>query len=296
MKPAEQGPTQRRPTSMRRFVIVLCWGAWALSACGHAAKPRPYAAPDAETLMTALRERQDAVRALNLQTKTTSWLGGDRIKATVLMLVERSGRLRFEAEVSLKGTVAALTTDGAGGFALLDMERNVFREGPACPQNVASLVRIPLPPEAIAAILLGDAPVGPGARVVGLDWDAEVGAERLEMTSPSPDGRSQRLRVLMRKSSLGFDVLGVEGAAKDAHGRPGWWRVRYEGVTRHEGIAFPETIRFAEPGASFDDGVEIKVRDRRINPDIAAESFKLSPPPGALLEHVGCGAPLMTTP
>ena len=55
------------------------------------------------------------------------------------MLVERQGRLRFEAEVSLQGTVATLVTDGKN-FSLLDLQEQVFKQGPACPENIASLL------------------------------------------------------------------------------------------------------------------------------------------------------------
>src|SRR5688500_17464338 len=95
------------------------------SSCAHTAHKRAYAPPDRTELLSALSARRDAVSSLNIQTRTTSWMGGDRVAATVLMLVERSGRLRFEAEVSLKGTVAALATDGES-FQLLDLERQEF--------------------------------------------------------------------------------------------------------------------------------------------------------------------------
>src|SRR5687768_3430710 len=138
------------------------------SSCAHTAHKRAYEAPERAELLSALSARRDAVTSLNIQTRTTSWMGGDRVAATVLMLVERSGRLRFEAEVSLKGTVAALATDGES-FQLLDLERQAFHVGPACPQNVARLVRIPLAPQEIAPILLGDGPVDQNSRLVSLD-------------------------------------------------------------------------------------------------------------------------------
>ena len=93
---------------------------------------------------------------MSARVRATSWLGGERVRATVNMLVERDGHLRFEAEVSLQGTVATLATDGAT-FALLDARKNELSRGPACPANVASLIRIPLAPADVAAVLLGDA-------------------------------------------------------------------------------------------------------------------------------------------
>ena len=79
---------------------------------------RPYPAPAADALIAALAAQQAAVRGMNARVRATSWLGGERVRATVNMLVERDGHLRFEAEVSLQGTVAALATDGTT-FALL---------------------------------------------------------------------------------------------------------------------------------------------------------------------------------
>lgn len=274
----------RLGTGAAWFVSTLC-----LVACGHSQTKRTYATPAADDLLAAVQSRQKAATSLNLQTRTTSWLGGDRVRATVLMLVQRPGKLRFEAEVSLKGTVAALTTDGTN-FALLDMERNEFRQGPACPQNVASLVRIPLAPHEIAAILLGDAPLSAQAKLVATDWDAENSAESLTFETKGAAGPSM-LRVLVRKQPQGWAVVGVQGRAANAYGKQGWWRVRYEDLTLHDAVYFPGVIRFAEPNASFDEGVEIKIKDRRINPEIPNESFHLAPPPGVSIHNVGCGEP-----
>jgi hypothetical protein len=82
---------------------------------------RPYPAPTPEALMASLTARQQAVAGMSARARATSWLGGERVRATVNMLVERDGHLRFEAEVSLQGTVATLATDGAT-FALLDTQ------------------------------------------------------------------------------------------------------------------------------------------------------------------------------
>ncbi|MDX2023494.1 MAG: hypothetical protein SF187_24875 [Deltaproteobacteria bacterium] len=273
-----------------KALLRLSMACVTLMACGHAQIKRTTAAPPDDELLKALQARQNATQSLNLETRTTSWLGGDRVRATVLMLVNRQGKLRFEAEVSLKGSVAALTTDGRA-FALLDMERNEFKQGPACPQNVASLVRIPLAPDEIAAILLGDAPVGADAKLVAHDWDGDVGAERLVFATNDGQGHTKQTRVLMRKQAKGWVVIGTEGLASNSRGKQGWWRVRYEEHHWTGAVAFPDVIRFAEPFASFDDGVEIKVKDRRVNPEIPEESFHLSPPPDALVRDVNCGEP-----
>ena len=163
---------------MRRAAVALLTLA---ACCAHAQPvPRPYPAPASGALIAALTAQQTAVRGMNARVRATSWLGGDRVRATVNMLVERDGHLRFEAEVSLQGTVATLATDGAM-FALYDAHKNEFSRGPACPANVASLIRIPLAPADVAAVLLGDArppgPIDPSAASVG--WNARGGNDLL---------------------------------------------------------------------------------------------------------------------
>ncbi len=68
----------------------------------------------------------------------------------------------------------------------------------------------------------------------------------------------------------------------------GRWRVSYEDFERTAGVALPRLIRFAEPGRSFDDGVEIKVRERTINQDFPPGAFTLQPPPGYQVVEAPC--------
>jgi hypothetical protein len=145
-----RGGFQTRPYLSVAGVAALAL-ALLLAACATAPVQRSYPVPTADELLAALRARQAAARGLNMETRTTSWLGGERVRGTVQMLVERGGNLRFEAEVSLQGTVAALAVHD-GVFVFVDHQKKTFRLGPATPSDVASLIRIPLPAEAVAAI------------------------------------------------------------------------------------------------------------------------------------------------
>ena len=78
----------------------------------------------------------------------------------------------------------------------------------------------------------------------------------------------------------------VEGL--EARGR---WQVGYEDFERVSGVALPRLVRFAEPGKGFDDGVEIKIRERALNPSFPEGAFKLDPPPGYQVEVAACGPP-----
>ncbi len=247
---------------------------------------RSYPAPSPDDLLHALRARQAALSGMNVETRATSWLGGQRVRGTVQMLVARGGRLRFEAEEPLQGTVAALAVED-GRFTFFDNQKHVFREGPACPANVAALIRIPLAPAEVAPILLGDAPLSPGVTALGVAWDSRRGADVLALRLAG----GTMLWLGMRRpnpQTSAWDIVYLEGKNPEASAR---WRVSYQDFARAGDLTLPRVVRFAEPGKSFDDGVEIDIRDRIVNPTFPARAFVLDPPSGYTIEHAACGAP-----
>ncbi len=268
---------------VRRLVLalVLCLAG---TGCAHAPPvARPYPAPAPEALLASVRARQAAVAGMNARVRATSWLGGERVRATVNMLVERDGHLRFEAEVSLQGTVATLATDGAA-FALLDARKNELSRGPACPANVASLIRIPLAPADVAAILLGDARLpdaGDGPPLVG--WEPRLGADVLAVRAR--DGGT--LQLFFKGTDRARELVAATRAGPDG---AALWRTQYQDFETVAGQRLPRTIRFAEHAASFDDGVEIHFKDRALGGAQPAGAFTLAPPPGVAVRDVGCGA------
>lgn len=267
--------------SYRVFVLAFL----AHSCAGTTHTVRPYAAPSAEELLAALKARQTAIQSINAETRTTSWLGGDRVRGTVQMLASREGQLRFEAEVPLQGTIAALAVQG-GQFSFIDYQKHVFRQGPACPANVAALIRIPLAPTAVAAILLGDVPVQGTTKVAGVDWDSARAADVLVLDDPS----GARFWVSMRRPApavAAWDVVFLQGA--EGSGAKQRWQVSYEDLVREAGATLPRLIRFAEPGKGFDDGVEIRMRDRQTNGTFAEGAFVLQKPAGYPVEFASCG-------
>ncbi len=257
-----------------------------IAGCVHAPPvARPYPAPTAEALAASLTARQQAVAGMSARVRATSWLGGERVRATVNMLVERDGRLRFEAEVSLQGTVATLATDGAT-FALLDARKNELSRGPACPANVASLIRIPLRPAEVAAVLLGDARLPEATNVDGpplVGWDPHLGADALTVRERT--GGS--LQLFFQGEGSTRDLIAATRAGAD--GTP-LWRTSYKDFETVAGQRLPRTILFAERSASFDDGVEIRFKDRALDATPPPGAFTLAPPPGVAVRDVGCGA------
>jgi hypothetical protein len=184
--------------------------------------------------------------------------------------------------VSLQGTVATLATDGAT-FALYDARKNELSRGPACPANVASLIRIPLAPADVAAILLGDARLpeaGDGAPLVG--WEPRLGADVLAVRAR--DGGTLQLFF---KGADARELVAATRAGPD--GAP-LWRTQYQDFETVAGQRLPRTILFAEHAASFDDGVEIRFKDRALGGTPPPTTFTLEPPSGVSVRDVGCGA------
>jgi hypothetical protein len=274
------------------LMALAAAAAVALGGCPrHVRIERPYPPPAPAALRALVVARQQEVRTLNGRVRATSWMGGERLKATVLALVERPGRLRLEAEVTLQGTVAVLTTDGAS-FAFLDTRKNELRRGPACPANVASLIRIPLAPADVAAILLGDARA-PDASPAGDDqvtWDGDLGADVLDVRRDE----GGRLRYAIKQLAGNRPQI-VAVTAVDAAGAPAW-RVSFEDFVdvplassrSTAPLSLPGTIRFAEGNASFDNGVEIHFKDRALNEPSPPEAFTLKAPPTTTIIEGGC--------
>ena len=283
----------RGEVAAARVLAVLV--AAGIGACGgHAPPPvRPGTAPTADQLLRALGARQAALRSMNARARATSWVGGDRVRATVLMLADRTGRLRFEAEISLQGTVSILTTND-GRFQLFDLRNNQLQQGPACPANVASLIRIPLLPAEVGAILLGDVSLPPSTAPADatVAWDAARGADVLIARSGATGANgmtgakgASETRVFFRPDSKVPEIVGASGSGPDGV----IWRASYEDFTdAGGGLRLPSLIRFAERTGSFDDGVEIRFKDRTPNAELSPESFRIEPPPGTKVVDVGC--------
>jgi hypothetical protein len=269
---------------MKNLALPLMAFLLAAGCAGTLKATRSYPAPTADELMQAVRARQAKVRSMNVETRATSWLGGERVRGTVQVLVERGGQLRFEAEVALQGTIALLTVDH-GQFAFIDHQKHLFRKGAACPGNVAELVRIPLDPAEVAAILLGDVALPADGKAI-VDWDGARAADVLGVETQA--GTRVSLGLHRPNPQLAaWDVVFLEGQDST---RPERWRVSYDDFERNAGIALPRLIRFAEPGQSFDDGVEIKIRERTLNPTFPPGAFTLEPPPGYQVVEARCSA------
>ena len=133
------------------------------------------------------------------------------------------------------------------------------------------------------SLLLGDIRLPDGATPdTQVTWDAARGADVLVVRTS--DGGTLQLMFKGVKDADRALVAVVRTAASGAR----QWQAAFEDVKNTGGVLLPETIRFAEGKASFDDGVEILFKDRKLNEPPAANAFTLATPPGATVREVGC--------
>ena len=117
-----------------------------------------------------------------------------------------------------------------------------------------------------------------------VDFEALPGLTAVEALAPE----GGTLQYYFRGDGPARTLVAVDRVG--ASGAP-LWRTAYEDHETAGGVRLPQMIRFAEGKGSFDDGVEIKFKERTLNAAPAAGAFTLAPPAGATVVDVGCGAP-----
>ncbi len=249
----------------------------ALAACPP---PKPverlYPPPTAKELYDHLVKRRGALKSLRAETRVDN-MGdnGERVKVTVAMLLERGGKLRFEAEAPIGGsTLVTLVADGTT-FQLLDSKNNRFLEGPAKACNVARLIRISMEPDDIIDALTGSAPLL--GEPTGADWDN--GRERLELKLP--DGGSERIWLDARDKS--WDVVAAE--RRSGSGQLLWKLTHTDFSDRGGGIRFPARTELQQPPRA---DARIKFREVELNIMPPGGAFHLPPPTKIPVEPADC--------
>lgn len=241
---------------------------------------RPYAPPSGEQLMASLREHADKVRTLRATAKIDHMAnGGQRVRVKVALLVARGGKLRFEADSPLGGSLATLTSDGTQ-FSLLDVRANRFLTGPAKACNVARMIRLNISPEDIGNVLMGSAPLPADARIKSTGWDPDNGGREV-LTLALPDGGEEIIKMDAQNKT--WDVRRAE--RRDRAGKV-LWRVTNDDFKDHGGVRLPDTSDVEEPPHGAD--AQIKFRNIEVNVELNDDLFRLPPPANLTAEPADC--------
>jgi outer membrane lipoprotein-sorting protein len=239
----------------------------------------------------ALKQRDATIEGLHsirAEARVEQRAQSGRIRGTVLMFVEDSGRVRFDVMTQF-GPIAILTSDGAQ-FAYSDLREKRYLYGPTCPQNIARLLGVPLSAEETARFLLGGTPVlsYTNAALVPRDdghyllalTDATGAKQQLELSVYPGDeaAAADKQRLALVRSEL-WDPSGKSV-----------WRVTYSDheATQLGGrqLLVPMRVRIEQPAQSADTLVHFK--SVTANPKIPAEAFTQSTRPGLAEEEATC--------
>ncbi len=260
---------------------------WALLGCGSKVCPlRPYTDPQS-ALRGHAATRQPVV-AISAEARVDQRGSEGRIRGTVLMFVERTGRVRFDGMTSF-GPAAILTNDGEL-FAFADLREKRFYRGPSCPANIARLLGLRMSARQVALVLLGSTPLLQASHAsIGC---ADEAPYRIVLTSV--DGSRQEIDLGVRDSELGSpperqqpqllrsELYGPDGRTQ--------WRATFDDhrMVAADGVpvSVPYSIRVEQPAG----GTDILLRFKRIelNPEIPVGAFVQDPRPGMRLETVRC--------
>lgn len=241
------------------------------------------------------RSLHRTVRAVRAEARVDQRGEHGRIRGTVLLLLARPDRVRFDAMTQL-GPAAVLTSDGEA-FQLLDLRENRFLEGPTCPSSIARLLGVELGGEELARFLLGDSPHLPTD-----DLTIACGEEGYLVTLRAEDGRRQELVYGVREgdAEVGPDQQHLRLLRSElfhANGRTDWRATfdRYALVAdpndpEGRGVALPFLVRFVDPDTDADTEVRftsIELVDPPSDPSV----FRQSAPPGVTVEALECEVP-----
>lgn len=253
--------------SLLALSVVLCF-----SACPTPI-PRNYLKPSPEQLLAHVAGIQERIKTLNAETRSDSWVGGERLRTKVFMLAAWGGRLRFMVMAPNDTAAADLASDGQT-YCYVDVRQNCGECGPATAQSVARLTRVVLEPDAIVAALFGSTQVLKNASVSAHSWDSEDGREVLILT----DGAFKQ-RIELDGRHKRWDVVKV--VMTGPNGKTAW-SIRhfdFRSIKTADGgtVRFPATSQIKQGKTDLG----IKWRDVRLNQKLAPTKFQMKEmPPG----------------
>ena len=269
--------------------LSLGLSVWLLvaSACSNLPKPQ-YPIRDAQQALARRDATIAGLLALRAEARVDQRAQQGRIRGTVLMFVERTGRVRFDV-MSQFGPIAILSSDGVR-FAYADFRESRFMTGDTCPKNIARLLGVPLSATDTARFLLGGTPVIADAKAELRE--TELGSYLLALRGPLGDHQELELAVYPQDLRVAPDrqrlYLLRSELFSPSHARI--WRVTYEDVepvaSGPAGLLMPRKVRIEQPASASDTLVHFK--EIALNPHIPDDAFVQSPRPGMTEEEVSC--------
>jgi hypothetical protein len=260
-------------------------GALALVACNGIPAPK-YPHTNAGEALRVARTSWARVQSVRAEARVDQRGNEGRVRGTVLMMVERAGRLRFDAMTQFGP--AAIVTANPQTFAHADLRENVYTTGPTCTQTIARLVGFPMTLPQVIELLLG------GTFVIDHDrrsvrWH-EDGFYRIELSKTG--GQRQVIDLAIHPDDInapvaqqrlqlaGSELFGADGSSR--------WRARYDDYEPIDGVPLPHRVHVEQRGGAID----TLIRFKQIEIDVALPeaAFAQTPRQGMTHEVATCDA------
>ena len=259
-----------------RIRLALLIFALALAAgCPRSTPERPYPKPSAEALFSYLETRNERAASLRAESIMDYWVGGERVRGTVLMMAEQGAKVRINALSPAGDTVAAdLACDGEW-FSLIDYNADCQLTGPCDARSIGRLLRVWLEPDELLLLALGGVPLLPHD-AMALAWSGDRAAEELTLTAA--DGRVQR--IYLQRSGDHWDVAAATVDRPDGDRE---WELENRDIQElvaDDGEVFraPRRSRFQQPAERAD--LAVRWQEQEANLELNPAAFQMSIPEG----------------
>lgn len=222
----------------------------------------PGAITNAEDLLRRTSAIEHSVKNVRGQAKLKMSSARVRGSVSTFVAVQRPSSIHLEAFDFFGRPQSIFVSDGRQ-FALFNSAEGKFYRGPATPPNVARFLTVPIPPEHLVQLILGEAPRTPKSQG-SLRFDAKLGAYQVELKDQDT---TQRLEIegttyRVRKSEVGGSRP-YSAEFTDFTGPP---------------LSFPRRIILELP--SMPASVEIRYTDVKLNDALEANLFRMAAPTG----------------
>jgi outer membrane lipoprotein-sorting protein len=258
-----------------------------LVACGTIPRPT-YPQTDAATALARREATTAGLLSIRAEARVDQRGRQGRVRGTVLMFIERAGRVRFDVMTQF-GPIAILTSDRQR-FAFADLREGRYLTGATCPQNIARLLGVPLSVDETSRFLLA------GTSLIDyqksqVSWNAD-GFYRLSLLSVAGERQELDLGIYPQDVKLpaAQQRLYLLRSERWSAAGKSEWRVTY---TDHKAVRLggaqvlvPFRVRVEQARSASDTLVHFK--DVAFNPQIPEGAFTQSPRPGMQQEEASC--------
>lgn len=224
--------------------------------------------PRPQALLAAQRESARARRGLRgrARLEVESDARDVHVRGSLILVVERPARLRVEVLGLLGQAVALLVSDGSR-YEWFDSRDRSYRSGPIESDLLWRLVRVPLRPDEVVELVLGEPQPRPGLAIRSA-WRRGNDEIRVELGDANGVLR-ERVWFDGAARLRSGEILAGAGATVR--------QTRFDAWTQQDGVAFPREIAVEFP--PLDVRARLSLSDVELNPDAPPELFRIRAAP-----------------